>query len=79
MSNLVGIWMQVFARLDKKQASAGSCNVESGGRRCTREPGEPKEELLVLAKQQGTKAEERRKVTLSDATVCMLMDRFAPG
>ena len=71
--------MQEFAKLGKKQVSAGSFNVELGGRRCAREQGESKEELLVLATQQGIKAKERREVILSDATMCLLMDRFAPG
>lgn len=78
MSNLVGIWMQEIAKLVKKQASAGSCDSESGGRGCTREQRQQKEDL-VSAKKNGIQAKEKREVILSDATLCMLLDRFAPG
>ncbi|CAL9201850.1 unnamed protein product [Musa hybrid cultivar] len=75
MSGFVGVWMGVIAKLGIEQQTAPSCSF------MRREEDEDKgrEKPLSVKKKKKEAVQEKMRVGLSEATVCMLMDRFAPS
>lgn len=83
MASLVEAWIGGIGRLGRKQQSRSrlSCGFSQEGDR--------EEELMMKMKMKKKNMEEeeegvvvkerRRSTTISEATVCMLMDRFAPS
>ncbi|RRT37953.1 hypothetical protein BHE74_00047860, partial [Ensete ventricosum] len=75
MSGFVGVWMGVIAKLGIEQQTTASCSF------MRREEDEDKgrEKPLSVKKKKEAVQEKKMRVSLSEATVCMLMDRFAPS
>lgn len=72
MSGLVGIWM---AKLGRKQQSTPSCSLA----RHEEEEGKIRGELRSREEETTqVKARRNSSVALSETTLCLLMDRFAP-
>uniref|UniRef100_A0A804IYQ5 Uncharacterized protein n=1 Tax=Musa acuminata subsp. malaccensis TaxID=214687 RepID=A0A804IYQ5_MUSAM len=73
MSGLVGIWM---AKLGRKQRSTPSCSLA----RHEEEEGKIRGELRSREEETAqVKARRNSSVALSETTLCLLMDRFAPA
>ncbi|URD96386.1 hypothetical protein MUK42_30885 [Musa troglodytarum] len=76
MSGLVGIWMGGMARLGRKRQSAPSCSLA----RHEEEEGKMRGELRSGEEEAAqVKARRNSGVALSETTLCLLMDRFAPA
>lgn len=73
MSGFVGVWMGVIAKLGIEQQTAPSCSF------MRREEDEDKGREKPLSVKKKEAVQEKMRVGLSEATVCMLMDRFAPS
>lgn len=73
MSGFVGVWMGVIAKLGIEQQTAPSCSF------MRREEDEDKGREKPLSVKKKEAVQEKMRVGLSEATVCMLMDRFTPS
>ncbi|MQL75040.1 hypothetical protein Taro_007397 [Colocasia esculenta] len=73
MTSLVDIWMGELAKLRERRRAAGPRKVES-----EREGAEQVEAQDKAGAVRSRRQSLPRQSTLSEATVCMLMDRFAP-
>ncbi|KAF9684248.1 hypothetical protein SADUNF_Sadunf04G0098200 [Salix dunnii] len=67
MSAIVDIWVSELAKLKEKV-------------RPPRRPlSKPEEGLVEEEREVGKRKVVQRETTMSEATVCLLMDKFAPG
>ncbi|XP_052148859.1 uncharacterized protein LOC127767534 [Oryza glaberrima] len=78
MAGLVGVWLGEFAKMGRGAASAADAGV---GRRAQSEGESCKSKVGDGVVQEITTRTRDSSILLSDseATVCMLMDRFAPA
>ncbi|RRT68320.1 hypothetical protein B296_00010347 [Ensete ventricosum] len=81
MSGFVGEWMTGFWRLGGRHRSAAGVECESSSHECSRKEGGAEVEEQLTKKKAEVKVREKKSMSLSEATVCMivLMDRFAPN
>ncbi|RWW40125.1 hypothetical protein BHE74_00054481 [Ensete ventricosum] len=80
MSGLVGIWMGGMAKLGRKQQQSTRSSSSSSLARHEEEEGKIRRGELRSREEGAAQDKARRNsgVALSETTLCLLMDRFAP-
>ncbi|KAK5837661.1 hypothetical protein PVK06_006388 [Gossypium arboreum] len=67
MSTILGVWMDEFERLKERVQSKRSFMLKA-----------KKDQQLVKERHVEEEKEAGKETIMSEATLCMLMDRFAP-
>lgn len=75
MSSVVDIWMGELAKLRERRRDAASPKKLDSSKQVEAEQVEAQEKVRAV---RSRKQRLPHRSTLSEATVCMLMDRFAP-
>ncbi|KAI6677837.1 hypothetical protein NL676_038633 [Syzygium grande] len=78
MSALVEIWESELAKLGEKVAIKKLLRSKSKSSQEREESAEAEPKKLSLAKKEERRREVLAESTISEATVCLLMDRFVP-